>query len=258
MSVDSIPIWLVFVSTVVIVLASIYVGWRLGGRSRRKSEDEKEASVSGVSAAVLGLTAFMLVFTFSIVTARYDARRALVREDANTIRTTYLRADFLPEPDRTETKRLIRRHLELRLSFVRSNDPESIDAVQVETDRIQRRLWDLAVSNAERDMNSDVAALYIEALNSMFEIHASRVAIGLQARIPISLWLILFTLTVLGMISTGYHAGIVGSKWSRATVLLAVSFAMMTTLIASLDRPWGSRVTQQPLVDVQRFIAAEG
>jgi len=232
------------------------VGWRLGVSSHRKSQDEKEAPVSGLSAAVLGLTAFMLVFTFSIVSDRYDAKRALVREDANAIRTTYLRASFLPEPDRAETRNLIRRHLDLRLGFVRANGDEPFDTVQAETDRIQRRLWDLAVSNAERDMNSDVAALYIESLNNMFEIHASRVAIGLQARIPPAVWVILYALTVLGMISMGYHAGIAGSKWSKATVILAVSFAMMTTVIASFDRPGGSRVTQQPLADLQRSIAA--
>ena len=107
-------------------------------------------------------------------------------------------------------------------------------------------------------MNSDVAALYIEALNHVIEVNASRIAIGLQARIPIGVWFVLWGLMVLGMMSIGYLRGIVGSKWSRATLILAVSFAMMITIIALLDRPGGSRVTQQPLVDLQSFIAAGG
>jgi len=256
MSVDSIPIWAFFVGTILVVLASIYAGLRLGSSARRRSEDEKEAPISGVSGAVLGLTAFMLVFTFSIVAERYDARKALVREDANAIRTTYLRADFMPEPNRAETKALLGKYLDLRLQFVQANSIQSSDTLRVESDRIQRRLWDLAVSNAERDMNSDVAALYIESLNNVFEINASRAAIGLQARIPIAIWVVLLGLTILGMVSIGYHSGIAGSKWSKATLLLALSFAMVNTMIASLDRPGVSRVTQQPLVDLQRFIAA--
>ena len=122
----------------------------------------------------------------------------------------------------------------------------------VETDQIQRRLWDIAVVNAERDMNSDVAALYIEALNDMIKVHASRLAVGVRTRIPIGIWIVLYSLTILGMISMGYHAGIAGSKRSKATWIVAISFGMVIALIASLDRPCGFiKVTQQPLVDLQ-------
>jgi len=257
MRVDSIPIWLFFLGTALIVLVSLHAGWWLGRSARRRSEDENEGPVSGISGAVLGLTAFMLVFTFSIVAERYDARKALVREDANAIRTTYLRSSFLPEPDQTETKVLIGQYLESRLEFVRADGAAPLDKVRLETDRIQRRLWQIAVSNAEKDMNSDVAALYVESLNNVFEINASRVALGVQARIPDAVWLVLYTLTVLGMIAMGYHAGVASKKWSKSTLLLALSFTMMNTVIAYLDRPGSTHVTQQPLMDVQAFILAE-
>ena len=159
MSVDSIPIWVLFIGTVLIVLAAIYLGLRLGSSAHWRSEDEKEAPTSGVSGAVLGLTAFMLVFTFSIVSDRYATRMGLVREDANAIRTTYLRTSFLPEPDRAETRALLSTYLDLRLKFVQANGIEPIGAMQAETDRIQRRLRDIAGAKAERDMNSEVAAL---------------------------------------------------------------------------------------------------
>ena len=50
--------------------------------------------------AVLGLAAFMLAFAFGAVSSRFDARKELVRDDANAIRTAWARADFLPEADR--------------------------------------------------------------------------------------------------------------------------------------------------------------
>lgn len=259
MSVDAVPIWVFFVGTILVVMASIEAGYRLG--RHRRSEDEKEAPISGVSGAILGLTAFILAFTFGIVAERYDARKALVRDDANAIRTTYLRANFLPEPHRAEAKNLLRRYLDLRVAFAHANsiEPGRVRALRVDTDRIQRRLWDIAVVNAERDMNSDVAALYIESLNNVFEVNASRLAVGLQARVPIGIWFVLYGLMIFGMMSIGYHAGIVGSKRSKSTLILAISFAMVITVIASLDRPGGYiRVTQQPLVDLQGFIAAGG
>lgn len=72
------------------------------------------------------------------------------------------------------------------------------------------------------------------------------------------IWFALYSLTILGMVSMGYHAGIAGSKRSKATWIVAISFGMVIALIASLDRPGGFvRVTQQPLIDVQQFIAGD-
>ena len=258
MSIDSVPIWVLFVGTIFIVMASIEAGHRLGTSAHLQSEDEKESPVSGVSGAILGLTAFMLVFTFGIVANRYDDRKALVREDANSIRTAYARTAFLPEPDRTEAKALLGRYLDLRVAFAQAQvlKAQSTAAWLADTNGIQRRLWDMAVANAEKDMTSDVAALYIESLNELSEVNATRIAVALQARIPSGIWLVLFGLTMLGMISIGYHMGIVGSNRSKATVILAISFAMMIVVIAALDRPGAfAQVTQQPLLDLQEFIA---
>jgi hypothetical protein len=260
MILDSVPIWAFLVGTILIVMMFIEAGYALGSIAHRKSEDEKEAPVSGVSGAVLALTAFIIAFTFAIASERFDARKQLVRADANAIRTAYLRASFLPVPDRAESRQLIKAYLDRRLAFAQAGDirRQAADPSLAESERIHRRLWDLAVANAERDMNSDVAALYIEALNEMIEVHASRVAIGLQARIPVGIWLALYSLTILGMLSVGYHAGITGSKRSKATVILATSFGLVIALIASLDRPGGFiAVTQQPLVDLQAFIGSE-
>lgn len=260
MSIDSVPVWAFFVGTVLLVMVFIEVGYRLGSISHRKSEDEKEAPVSGVSGAVLGLTAFILAFTFAIVTERFESRKGLVRADANAIRVAYLRADFLPEPDRAESKRLLKEYLDRRLTFAQSASTErqDIGPLLVEADRIHRRLWDIAVANAERDMNSDVAALYIESLNDMIDVHASRLAIGVRLRIPVGIWIVLYSLMILGMISLGYHAGIAGSKRSKATWILATSFGLMIALIASLDRPGRFNIVkQQPLADLQEFISSK-
>jgi hypothetical protein len=260
MSLDSLPIWLFFVGTILLVMLFIEVGYRLGKIAHQNSQDEKETPISGVSGAVLGLGAFIMAFTFAIVAERYQAKKELVREDANAIRVAYVRADFVPEPDRAESKRLIQMYLDKRLAFAQTGKVEQRDigGLLAETDRIQRRLWAIAVANAERDMNSDVAALYIEALNELSEVHARRLAIGLRERIPIGIWIVLYSLTILGMISMGYHAGIAGSKRSKATWIVAISFGMVIALIASLDRPSGFiKVTQQPLVEVQQFIAAK-
>jgi hypothetical protein len=218
-----------------------------------------ESPVSAVSAAILGLLAFILAFTFAIVSDRYDARKELVRDEANAIRTAYLRSQFLPEPDRAESAALLRDYVDARLTVAQAGTIDKIPALMAEADRVQRRLWDVAVANARQDMNSDVAALYVEALNEVTNVHWLRVAIGVQARIPSAIWFALLALVVLGMIGVGYQTAIAGSQRTWATLMLALAFSLVIALIAEVDRPQSGliRVTQQPLEDLQVWMATE-
>ncbi|QJE98818.1 hypothetical protein [Luteolibacter luteus] len=257
MNLDFIPIWVLLAITILLVLFSLEGGYRLGHRSRRKSEDEKESPVSAIAGSILGLVAFVMAFTFGIVTDRYDSRKGLVREEANSVGTTYLRTDFMAEPDSSESKTLLKQYVIDRLDFterIRSGkmSQEEYSAGMAKAGGVHKRLWELAVINARKDMNSDVAALYIDSLNGLIDLHALRVAVALQARIPMAIWLSLATLTFLGMLAVGYQMGIAGSKRSLVQPILAISFSLVIALIASLDRPNASfiKVSQQPFVDL--------
>ena len=120
MSIDAIPVWVLFVGTILLVLVSIEAGHQLSRIARRRSECEKESAASAIAGSVLALLAFMLAFTFGIVAERYDTRKELVRDDANAIRTTWHRCDFLPEPDRGEARGLLREYVNARLAVAQS------------------------------------------------------------------------------------------------------------------------------------------
>ena len=259
MRIDHLPIWSVFALTIVVVMLTIEIGYRLAQAVHRGPQDEKDSPISAITGAILALAAFMLAFTFGIVSERHDSKKALVREEAIALRAAWQRADFLPETDRAEAKALLRQYVDDRVKFAQAGSaaPEHVKRALSEAQRIQERLWDMAVVNARKDMNSDVAALYIDALGEVNGIHASRVAVAIQARVPGEIWLVLYLITVLGMMSLGYQAGITGSKRSLVQVILALSFALVFALIASLDRPDSGvvKVTQQPLIDLLDMIA---
>src|SRR5918993_1442545 len=213
---DAFPLWSIFLGTIVLVLACMEAGYRIGRAAHASAPNEKAPAVSGVSAAVLGLTAFMLAFAFGAVSSRYDLRKQLVRDDANAIRTTYVRADFLPDQDRIATRRLLVRYLDERIAFAGGDfDAERLDATRRSSERALRQLWNIAVANARKNMDSDVAALYIESLNEVAAVNATRIAVGAQTRLPRVIWLSLLGLAALGMGSVGYHAGIEESQRSR-------------------------------------------
>lgn len=266
MSFDTVPIWLFFAGIILLVMISTELGYRLGHRSRRRSEEEKESPVSAIAGSVLGLGAFMLAFTFGIVSERYDTRKSIVREEANAIGTAYLRSDFLPEPDRTQARQWFRDYVDGRLKFVETIRSGRMSATEMASglaaaEKLQSRLWAMAVANARKgmDLDSDIGSLYVDSLNSMIDIHSIRVAVALQARIPVGIWIALLSLTFLGMVAVGYQMGIAGSKRSLAQPILALSFSLVITLIASLDRPDSGYVTvsQQPMVSLRNSMTEE-
>jgi hypothetical protein len=57
---------------------------------------------------------------------------------------------------------LLRGYVDSRLAFSQrpDTDPRAIRAALEGARRVQDRLWAIAVANARKDMNSDVAALY--------------------------------------------------------------------------------------------------
>jgi len=257
---DSIPIWAIFAATFLIVMGAIEAGYRLGGVAHRRSEEVKESPVSAIAGAVLGLAAFMLAFTFGIVWELRGARKELVRQEAVALRAAWQRSDFLPEGDRDKAAALLHQYVDLRVAFAEAGrlEPSTVRRFLSDTQRLEDQLWNMAVANARKDMNSDVAALYIESLNEVSGIHATRVTLGLQERLPTEIWIVLYGVTILGMMVMGYQTGIAAARRSMGRPNLAVSFALVFALIASIERPDSGvlSVSQRPLVDLRDAMAA--
>lgn len=139
MSLDSVPIWARRGDSARdgVHRSRIPAGRDLSSQLGRR----KRSPISSISGAVLGLARFMLAFAFGLVADRYDARKALVRADANAIRTTYVRADFLPEAERTEARRLLGVYLDQRLLLFEVDNLDQQRAAPwfMEADRIQKR-----------------------------------------------------------------------------------------------------------------------
>jgi hypothetical protein len=258
MDLDSITVFWFFWATILVVGLSMEAGYRLGGLRRRRSPDVQEPSVATISSSILGLLAFILAFTFGIVTSRYDARKMLVRDEANAINTAYLRSDFLQEPDREKTVTLFRDYVGSRLKAAQTREVKDLQEALAAADQIHRELWSMAVANGRKDMNSYIVGLYIDALNDVFAFHSSRLAV-IQARIPNGIWLVLYALVILGMFGLGYQTSISGSRRSWIMPVLALAFSIVIALINSLDTHHSGFITvsQQPLKALQERMAAD-
>ena len=195
----------------------------------------------------LGLLAFILAFTFGVASSRYDARKQLVIDGSNAIGTCYLRTEFLPDEQREEARRLLREWLAVRV------EPDSFKGDQLEVtlkraSELQSELWGVVVA-VSKSHPSPMTALFASSCNEVFDIHAERFTKGVLTRIPGPLWIVLYVVSMVAMVSVGYQLGAEGSRRWIGTAFLAVAFATVLVTIADLDDNSRGflRVSQQPM-----------
>ena len=127
----------------VVVLGSTALGVFLGRRVRHLSDSLKDP-FGVLQAALLGVVGLILAFGLSLAVTRYENRRDAVVDEANTIGTTYLRAQTLPEPMRSRSLAVLKAYADsaVRLTnYVPGSDQEL--AVIDREEGLQRRLWTL-------------------------------------------------------------------------------------------------------------------
>jgi len=172
------------------------VAFRLGLRMRVRTDEANRAHVNALQAALLGLLALLLGFTFAMAVSRFDTRKSLVLAEANAIGTVGLRASLLPPAERAPFLGDLRDYVDARLMFYDAGtDKERIDASISRTTKIQNQLWTIAAAAAAGESNSIPFGLLLQSLNELFDL-AERRQVALENRVPESVLYLLFTVTV--------------------------------------------------------------
>jgi hypothetical protein len=253
---DQIPLWGIFLIVVVVAFFSIWIGTLIGRRRRRLPNHETEASLGTSIGAALGLLAFLLTFTFGMAGQHLQIRKQLLLDEVNTIGTTYLRAGMLPQPHKSQIRKLLSEYVDIRVVLAKENAPSQRQKFQEfihHADMLQDKMWSHALALAKVDNRSIINALFIDSLNKMIDLQNSRLTLA-GYRIPTVIWNVLYFITILSMLTVGYQAGLSGKSISKVGFLLALIFATVILLIVDLDRiAEGSiRVNQQPMLDLQK------
>lgn len=252
---DPIPIPVVFLLIAAILLAVFEVGYRVGRWWQERTPDEKEGPTSMLVGSILALLAFLLAVTMGMAADRFDTRRGLVLDEANAIGTTYLRAGYLPAPYSADTRALIREYVPLRINV----DNRAELAVNFARSQvIHGELWAMAEELARADPSSDLLSLYIESLNEMIDLHATRATAIVYARVPETVLILLIIGAALSLGMVGYNAGLTRRRSLLGATVLVVVLAAVLTLVIDLDRPRQGflQVSQQPLIDLQAQLGA--
>lgn len=247
---DAVPLPLFLALAIAVSLFLLEAGYRFGRWRRAVCAGEKDGPVGAMVASILALVAIMVAFTFNLAAIRFEARRQVVLDEANAIGTTWLRTSLLPEPEGTTSAALLKEYVDVRLEAARGvHLAEGI----ARSEEIHTRLWRLATAAAGKD-RSVMTSLYIQSLNDVIDLHSKRLLVSLRSRMPSTIWVVLFSLALLGMAAIGYQAGLAETRRTPAAVLVALSFVVVLYLIVDLDRAHEGllHVSQQTMIDLQK------
>ena len=130
----------------------------------------------------------------------------------------------------------MREYLDVRLTAVESGKLRQGIA---QSEELHRKLWSTTLRASAESQNFLAVGIFAQTLNSVFDAHTKRIFATADSRIPILIWVVLYTVAILGMAELGYQAALAGSSRSPATIGLVTAFAAVLFLIADLDRPQG-------------------
>jgi len=243
---DSVPLWLVFVLTMLLVVLAVESGFHIGVIRARRSEHERNAPIDAMVGSTLGLLAFMLAFTFGMANTRFDARKQFVIDEAVAIRAADLRAQLLPDPFRRDIRALLLQYVDVRLAG--ALNPRQVKPAMERSEKLHELLW-LRVADVPAPDRGGIAA----AVADLIGLHTKRVNAAIHNRIHDSIWIALYGLVALAMGIVGYGAGISGRHSTIAITALALAFSVVLLLIVDLDRPQEGliNVSQQAMIDLQ-------
>ena len=224
-----------FIGLLVLVAGSA-IGGLLIGRSRREHHHGLRESSGVLQGALLGFMGLVLAFGLSLAIGRYQDRRTAVVDDANTIGTTYLRAQTLSEPMRSRSLSLLVKYTDIEMSL--TEEVPGSDAAEQTIARgtaLQSQLWSLNGQAIRGQPTASAPRLYEDSLNEMIDQQTVRVA-GLNNRVPTEVLLLEVIGSAGAMFLVGLHVGLLGR--SLTPLLLAaglVTFMLFVTF--DLDRP---------------------
>jgi hypothetical protein len=220
-----------------LMLLCMTLGYGIGRRRFAEDPEGAKAGIGAIEGGILGLLGLLIAFTFSGAQSRLEMRRQEAVEEANDIRTAYLRLDLLPAERQPELRDLFRKYLEKRISACQALPNVKLALHELEeASKLQEVIWLRAVDACRMENPLDAGDLLLPAINAMIDITSQR-TMAAKTHTPV---LILIALFVVGM-SSAVISGYAIAASTRRKLLHLLAFATATAItiyvILNLEYP---------------------
>lgn len=257
---DQLPIWGVYILTVIVLLIAVEVGFRLGIRQLDRYPDGKDSRMTAtVAGGMLGLMAFLMAFSIGIVINQHNSRKEMVVTEANAIGTAWLRAGFLAETDAAAARELLREYAQIRLDAANAGDADLTQRVLTRSEEIHNELWTALESNVKQGNDSDIMAILAESFNEVIDVHTLRWT-AVNLRLPRMVGFMLLVSTVLSFLLIGIASSTDRKRDTVAMILFTLAYVAVLIIIVDLNRPQQGiiGVSQTAMEDLLRTITPPG
>ena len=249
------PLLSIFLVGVVLVFLACEIGWRLG---RRRESQGVGGNVAALEQSLLGVVALMIGFSFLMALTRFEMRRESVLNEANAIGTTALRARLLPEPYRTESLKLLREYVQMRVDYIPSGKSMvELPAAVNRSNQIQEGLWQQVKALSAKDNNVVPTGLYIQTLNDMIDNQGKRLS-ALRNQIPEEVLISLFAVAAISCGFAGYASRLDPLRTRLPAAITAALVCAVIFIILDLDAPSTGliKIDQQSMIDTAASLSA--
>jgi hypothetical protein len=227
--------WLLTVLLALLLAALVEVGFQVGRRTNRR-DDRAVGQVNTLQGASLGLLALLLGFTFALAAGKFEQRRTLLVEEANAIGTLRLRGDLLPADMRAVFIHHVDAYIAAKVeAFEAGISAEKYSAANATAVEYQKELWAFVSIYAAQNQ-TPIAALVVQALNDVIDMHTTRAA-TVSYRLPDAVFLLLTLIAAFAFALIGYGGGLTGERHPLPSTIMVILVSGAILLIIDLDRP---------------------
>lgn len=206
---------------------------------RRRGDDAvdgpAEAAFGLGQAAIFGLIALILGFSFAFAAERFEARRELVVSETVAVGRAYQAADFLPAAQRTTFRQILVAYTRTRLDLL-ANEPlgAADDAAAARSDALRERLWSIAVAAARNDPHDLLTRELTAAVDETGDVSEEQGA-ALANHVPGAILALVVFATLAGAVLLGLTFGRARSPNAVLSTVFCLLCAATVFTIVDLD-----------------------
>ncbi|WP_336515013.1 hypothetical protein [Pollutibacter soli] len=178
----------------------------------KKDESDSPGGAGPLLGALFGLWGFVLAITFGNASSRFENFRAVMIDEANSIRNAILRSETLSDSMQTSFNDELKRYLELRIEYYnKSQDLSESAKLQQEGAEVGVRLWRMVTDLSKQPGYGPAGAALLATLTNMFDIAARRDAL-LVTGVPLPISVMLFSLALFVSFLGGFTSPMLKTK----------------------------------------------
>ena len=222
------------------ILIFTAMGWYFGHYRLGRQSKGGVAVRDPLVAAIFGLSALVLGFTFSGASSRYSSQVDLIRTQAQSLQNVYGSLQYLDPQDRPVIQQALNQLLDVRLgAYKEMRGLSDIDSGSIKILAASRKLQEelaVAVANAPSQNKVLVAEILIPQAKALYAAFAAG-TINVKSHPSILLMRFLLALLCIGAFLIGYTMAVKNeSDWLLASLYTAlIGFSLY--VILSLELP---------------------